>query len=451
MRPAIRALSALPLATLLACATPSGGAPAAAPPPAPSSPEPRSMDQIAEEYVKLVLAAGRHDEALVDAYYGPPEWKAEADATKAPLPDLRTRVAALAAEAAALQPHPAAAIDHLHILRAAYLLRQLQALGARLDMLAGKKLTFDEESQALYDAVAPHLPAEHFAAVLAELEPLVPGGGSLPARVEAFRQRFVIPPERLDAVFRAAIDECRRRTLAHVELPAGESFVVEYVSGRPWSAYNWYKGNFHSVIQVNTELPIFVDRAIDLACHEGYPGHHVYNALLEKHLMRDRGWVEFSVYNLFSPQSLIAEGTANFGIEVAFPGEERVAFERERLFPLAGLDPAQAAEYYQVQRLVQRLSYAGNEAARRYLDGEFTAEQAADWLVRYGLTSPERARQRVSFFDAYRSYVINYNLGQDLVRAHVEAQGGTADQPERRWQVFAELLSSPRLPSGLER
>ena len=62
--------------------------------------------------------------------------------------------------------------------------------------------------------------------------------------------------------------------------------------------------------------------------------------------MRDRGWVEFTVYPLFSPQSLIAEGTANFGIEVAFPGDERVAFEREVLFPLAGLDPARADDYY---------------------------------------------------------------------------------------------------------
>ena len=49
--------------------------------------------------------------------------------------------------------------------------------------------------------------------------------------------------------------------------------------------------------------------------------------------MRDRGWVEFTVYPLFSPQSLIAEGTANFGIEVAFPGAERTAFERETLYP----------------------------------------------------------------------------------------------------------------------
>ena len=115
---------------------------------------------------------------------------------------------------------------------------------------------------------------------------------------------------------------------------------------KSWSGYNWYQGNYRSLIQVNTDLPIYIDRAIDLACHEGYPGHHVYNALLEKHLVRDRGWVEFSVYPLFSPQSLIAEGTANYGIEVAFPGDERLAFERDVLFPLAGLDPSRRDEYY---------------------------------------------------------------------------------------------------------
>jgi hypothetical protein len=221
------------------------------------------------------------------------------------------------------------------------------------------------------------------------------------------------------------------------------------VTGKSWSGYNWFKGNFHSLIQVNTDLPIFIDRAVDLACHEGYPGHHVYNTLLEKHLVRDRGWVEFTVYPLFSPQSLIAEGTANFGIEVAFPSEERTAFEREKLYPLAGLDPGKAARYAEVQKLLQGLTYAGNEAARQYLDGGISRQDAEAWLVRYALMSPERAAQRVRFIDQYRSYVINYNLGQDLVRQYIEKRGGTADHPEKRWQEFARLISSPRLPSGL--
>ena len=58
--------------------------------------------------------------------------------------------------------------------------------------------------------------------------------------------------------------------------------------------------------------------------------------------MRERGWVEISMYPLFSPQSLIAEGSANFGIDMAFPAAARVAYERDSLFPLAGLDPSLA-------------------------------------------------------------------------------------------------------------
>jgi len=328
-------------------------------------------------------------------------------------------------------------------------LRQLAALRARVSMLGGRKLSFDEESKALYDAVAPRHTEAEFKKVLDDLEKRLPGRGTLLERYEAFRSRFVIPKDRLDATFKAAIDGCRARTQKQVTLPPGESFTVEYVTGKSWSGYNWYQGNYRSLIQVNTDLPIYADRAIDLACHEGYPGHHVYNVLLEKHLVRDRGWMEFSVYPLFSPQSLIAEGTANYGIEVAFPLEERLAFERSVIFPAAGLDPAGVRDYYDVQMLVDRLSYAGNEAARRYINGEIDAAAAADWLVTYGLYSRPRAEQRVRFIDQYRSYVINYNLGKDMVKDFIESHGGVSGNPERRWAEFERLLSSPRLPSDL--
>lgn len=406
------------------------------------------MNRAAVEYVRLVLAVGEHDSDYVDAYYGPAQWREEVKAQKPALADVRKRGQGLH-EALGSYPPPRA--DELARLRHQYLLRQLEALLARVDMLSGTRLSFDEESKALYDAVAPHLTADHFQSILSRLDRELPGEGELIDRVEAFRRRFIIPKERLDAVFRAAIDGCRARTLQHIQLPPEESFTLEYVTDKSWSGYNWYQGNYRSLIQLNTDLPIFIDRAIDLACHEGYPGHHVYNVLLEKHLVRDRGWMEFAVYPLFSPQSLIAEGSANFGIEVAFPRGERLQFEKETLFPLAGLDPSGADRYYRVLELVDQLSYAGNEAARRYLNGEISGEEAARWLTRYALMSPERARQRVRFFDQYRSYVINYNLGKDLVRRHVESLGGTPDRPQRRWEVFRELLASPRLPSSLHR
>jgi hypothetical protein len=423
--------------------------------------EESQVNELARRYVGVVLAIGQHDPDYVDAYYGPEDLRPPEG--RRPLADIDRDAAAIEEALGADSVEESKGGNpgqELTRLRHQYLLRQLAAARTRIAMLSGRKLSFDEESRALYDAVAPVKTGADFDAVLQELDRRLPGPGALLDRYNAFRDRFVIPKERLDATFRAAIDGCRTRTLAHVTLPPAESFTVEYVTGKTWSGYNWYQGNYRSLIQVNTDLPIFVDRAIDLACHEGYPGHHVYNVLLEKHLVRDRGWIEYSVYPLFSPQSLmyplfspqslIAEGTANYGIEVAFPYEERMDFERRVIFPAAGLNPADVEAYYTVQTLVDRLSYAGNEAARQYLNGQIDATMAADRLMAWGLYSKPRAEQRVRFIDQYRSYVINYNLGKDLVAAHVEAVAGAPDHG-RRWAAFTGLLSSPRLPSGLLR
>jgi len=401
-----------------------------------------ALTRLAETYIRLVLSVGSHDADYVDAYYGPESLKGEELSLEA----IRKRAAGAIAELRMLSP---TRMEGMLRLRHLYLLRQLQALVARVDLLGGKKMTFDEESQALYDATAPSFPEEHFTKILDELDGALPGKGSVPERFEAYRSAFVVPPAKLDGVFKAAIDESRARTAGRITLPEGESFTVEYVTGKPWSGYNWYKGNCHSLIQVNTDLPVTVDRAVDLASHEGYPGHHVYNSLLETHLVRGKKWMEFTVYPLFSPQSLIAEGTANFGIDMAFPGEERVAFERDVLFPLAGLPGRDAPEYYRVHGLFLKLAYAGNEAARRYLDGACSREEAVDYLVRFALMSADRAMQRTKFFDKYRSYVINYNLGQDMVRRYIESAGGVVRKPDLRWKIFEELISSPRLPSGL--
>lgn len=404
------------------------------------------LDAIAEQYVRLVLSVGCHDKDYVDAYYGPPAWKTDIERTQPSLASITSQAETLLHT---ITTTPVPADDPSVLLRREYLARQTAALAARARLLQGSRMLFDDEAQALYDVTPPSFAEEHFEHLLANVGSLLPGTGEIPDRYQRFLQDFVIPKDRLDRVFTAAIAEGRRQTVAWIPLPEREHFAVEYVTDKPWSGYNWYQGGGKSLIQVNSDFPITIDRAVDLACHEGYPGHHVYNTLLEHHLVRGRGWMEFAVYALFSPQSMIAEGTANFGIAMALPGPGRVAFERDTLFPLAGLDPTRAGEYYRVHAVVQQLAYAGNEAARRYLDGLISREEAAAWLTRYALMSPDRALQRTRFFDTYRSYVINYNVGQDLVRKYVEARGGTPENLKQRWTVFAELLSTPRVPSGL--
>jgi hypothetical protein len=403
------------------------------------------LDTIARDYVKIVLSLGLHDADFVDAYYGPPEWKTDVETERPDLPTIRDRASGVSESLKALEGAP----DDATRARVGYLKAQVRAVLTRIRMLEGARLAFDEESDLLYDAVAPHHDEAHFQGLLSALDGVIPGTGPVPERFDTFRSRFVIPVDRLDAVFTAAIDESRRRTQRWIPLPAEESFRIEYVKGKTWSGYNWFQGRSTSLIQINTDFPITIDRAIDLASHEGYPGHHVYNALIERDLVLGRGWTEFSVYALFSPQSLIAEGTANYGVMMAFPSAERVGFEGERLFPLAGLDPALAAQYYEAHELSLRLNYAGNEAARRYLDGEISREDAIEWLVGYALMSRPRAEQRTRFFDQYRSYVINYNLGQDMVGAYIAREAGPDRSETRRWAIFSGLLSMPQTPSGL--
>jgi hypothetical protein len=408
-----------------------------------AGPARESLDAIARDYVGLQLAIGEKEEGYIDAYYGPAEWQAAAKMKPQSLPELAARAAVLSVRLRSLAD---ARLEPIEQRRRDFLLANLRAASTRLRMMQGEKLAFADEAEGLF-GVRPELkPLATYDPLLARIDRLVPGAGPLADRVDAFQSRFNIAKDRLEPVFRAAIAECRRRTLEHIALPPNEKFTLEFVTGKSWSGYNWYKGNATSLIQVNTDLPIRLSRAVDLGCHEGYPGHHVYNLLLEQKLAKGRGWVEFTLYPLYSPQSFIAEGSANYGIDLAFPGEERLRFETAILYPLAGLPTKDAAAYYRLQEALQDLAGARFTIARDYLEGRIDRARAVELAQKYQLVSKARAQQSVAFTEQYRSYVINYGLGLDYVRSYVESFG---EAPERRWAAMESMLSGPTLPSDL--
>jgi hypothetical protein len=410
-----------------------------------AGPARESLDSIARDYVKLQLAIGEKEEGYIDAYYGPPEWQAEAKMSADTPAALSRRAGVLSVRLKSLAD---GRLEPLERRRRDFLLAQLKAASTRLAMIQGAKYPFADEAENLF-GVRPELkPLSAYDPILARIERLVPGKGSLADRVDAFQERFTIPRDRLEPVMRAAIAECRRRTAGHIALPANERFTLELVTGKSWGGYNWYKGDSNSLIQVNTDLPVRIGRAVDLGCHEGYPGHHVYNMLLEEKLARGRGWIEFTLYPLYSPQSFIAEGSANYGIELAFPGDEQLEFERRVLYPLAGLPTAGAPQFLALQRATQDLAGARFTIAADYLDGRISRAKAVELTRKYQLYSAPRAEKSVAFIDQYRSYVINYGLGMDMVRAAVERAG---PDPAARWAAMEKLLSEPTLPADLGR
>jgi hypothetical protein len=413
---------------------------ASAPPPAAGAR--RTIDIAAEQWVRLALEINTHEEGYVDAYFGPEEWKAQAEANPR---DIATLKAAANNLIDMLRVVATRDTDRESVRRANYLIASAESARFRLDMIEGTRIPFQDEAERLFALRPPLRPLESFDPVVARIDAIVPGTGPLYQRIDTFRARYVIPTDRLRTVMDAAIAECRRRTMAHYDLPANENFRMEFVDHQSWSAYNWYQGNNQSLIQVNTDLPITIDRALTLACHEGYPGHHVQGIYNEK-LYRERNWVEYSVAPLYSPSGPLNEGGGNYGVDLAFPGEERLAFERDILYPLAGLDPSTARAYSDLRRALSDLSGARIAILAGYLDGRYDRARATELSQRYELTSAVRASQSLDFADHYRSYVINYATGEDVIRAYIERVGAT---PEARWDAYERTLNEPTLPADL--
>ena len=84
----------------------------------------------------------------------------------------------------------------------------------------------------------------------------------------------------------------------------------------------------------------------------------------------------------------------------------------------------------------------------KYLNGQISREDAVDWLMKYNLYNYERALQRTFYFDRYRSYVINYNYGRDLIKNYIERNAG--NNINKRWALFKSILSTPLTASMLE-
>jgi hypothetical protein len=374
------------------------------------------------DYIQLAVALGEHDPNSLDYYYGPPEWVAEVRAHTPKLAEIKQAALDLVVQ---VQPE---ARGH------DYLIAQLRAITERVDLLQGVRPSFEEEASTLFGLQSlPAVKPEQMEAIRKEIGSLLPGKGTPAERYAAFDERFVIPDDKVAAVMQRALQGCRERSLKHLPLPAGEEVKVEYVSNRPWNAYSRYQGHFRSLIQVNADFALTVDRALQLACHEGYPGHHAYNSMQDAELVQRQGRLELMVQPTFSPQSLVSEALATYAVEMAFPPADRLEFERDVLFPIAEIDKKNAETYLRVSRLVDELEAEEPAIARDYLDGKLEWARAASALEDRALMAHTEAT--IKYLNEFRTYMLTYTVGKEMARSCVTRAAGD------RWQVYEELIT----------
>ena len=380
------------------------------------------MAELVERYIELALRLGKHDEDLIDSYYGPEALSRRVDAEEPRDP------AALAEDAQALA-EDAAGDD--------WLVGQVEALGANARKQAGERLDFAEEGRLVYGIDPRWQDEEPFRRAAELLDEALPGAGEVNERYARWLADTAIPAELVEQAVLDVAAELRRLTRETIGLPDGEEFELELVTGERWLGYARYLGGLRTKIQVNTDLPLPAADLVLLTSHEIYGGHHTHRVWQETELVRGAGQLERTLDVLWSPEAVISEGVAMTGPKLLTGDGQQLAAEA-----LGRLGFDYDAELgSQVVEARQLLEAVSSNLAMLIHDRGASAEEARDYAAAWSLQPDERVAKQVD--SQLRStsppYQHTYWQGRELVEAHV---GG---DPER----FRALLTARLLPSRL--
>ncbi|HEY3367333.1 MAG TPA: hypothetical protein VGK74_19930 [Symbiobacteriaceae bacterium] len=394
-------------------------------------------EQWLREYLRLGLRIEKYFPGFVDGYFGPPELKAAVETEPVVLAPALAREAAQLADSLAVQGFEAN--------RTAYLGKQVRAMETVCRKLAGEEFSLEDEVRLCYDIQPVRTPEAEFDEGLALYEEALPGPGTLAERLTARRTRYELAPDKAELVvglMEKAIAEARRRTLAFVDLPEGEGVEVHTTSHQSWTAYNWYLGNYRSVIELNTDLPTNLGALTDLMAHEGYPGHHTEHVLKEKLLYREKGYEENAILLINTPEAVISEGIATLAGQLIFTPAEARQWLAENIYAAAGIEP-DGADVAKLTRAGELLTgVRGNAVFLLHAEGRPDAE-VVQYICRYTRTSEDRAWKQLEFLKSplWRAYAFTYFYGKRLMQPLLQG-------PDRL-AVFRRLLTEQVYPSLL--
>lgn len=407
----------------------------------PTPPVP-SLADLATRYVELARRLAQHQPSLVESWLG-----AATDlGPRLPVPALRAALAALltdlrqARDAATAGDADAAG----RRVRARYLTAQAAALDAAAGRLLGESQTFADETARVFGQPAPTRDAAALDASRRELSTLLPGPGTLAERHAAFRRRAAVPSTRVDAVFQRAVAWCREAAGPRLPLPAGDTITYGAPEAGGWAGVSRPTGARSSELRVSEGGGADPAHLLQLAAHEGVPGHHAQHVLASTWLVDAHGWQERQLLPAFGPHLLLAEGAADAGADLLLPLDTRARVCAETLLPMAGLAASLAPTLVRVERLAAQLDLEVAHIAAEYLDTPLGIEAATARLRDDALVLDPPGM--LAFIERQRTKMLAYPLGRRLVQQALDAV--PADQRWRRLAAIATTCTLDPWPWG---
>ncbi|UTM38291.1 DUF885 domain-containing protein [Rhodococcus pyridinivorans] len=392
-------------------------------------------DDFVNEYLLLGLAFDRLGDGFVDAYTGDPALRRKVE--NAPTPDPRD----LSHTARRLRDElPGAALSDE---RTRFLDVHLRALDCSARKFAGEEIGFVDEVEAYFDVRIAPGDEDTYRDAHRRLDALLPGPGSLTERMQAHRKSEVIPADRLADCVEAFSGALREKVRAVYPLPDTERVEYEVVGDKPWSGFNYYLGDYRSRVAINSDLEQTMAHLPRLIAHEAYPGHHTEHCRKEAGLVA-AGQAEQTLFLVNTPQCLMAEGLADLALEaIVGPGWGKWAQE---IYADLGLrfDGELAEELAEAS---EQLLPVRQDAALLLHDRRRSHDDVVEFLQRWSLSSPERARQSLRFLSSplWRAYISTYVEGYRLLGGWLGQVPVGAERAER----FRRLLDEPLVPSSL--
>ena len=373
---------------------------------APAAP---TLDAIGAGYAQAALRLAQHDRSLVDAWRGPDRLR---PGPRGPVKNIAADIAVLREEAARAGADISSAEDQA---RLRYLTLQLDALRYAADRQLGRAASIDEQAREEFAMEFPPLDAAAVQRTLAEIAKLLPGNDTLANRVNDLRRRVRVPREKQRAVVEAALSACKDVSAPIFPLPAQEAFTLGFSQfGRHagWDGWANHAGDFRTEIWINEEYSLDVSRALRLACHEGYPGHHVQHVLIDQWL-ESRQWMELRLTPGFGRHLLLTEGAAEVASDLAFPADRRAALYRDKLFPAAELNAADIDTLVRIEDLQRELLPVVTDVARGYLASTLSEERARERLANEALVAD--ADVMLAFIERQRARALVYGEGRRVI------------------------------------
>ena len=394
-----------------------------------------TLDAIAHDYTVLALSVRQFAPDLIVASTPSSALEAEAKAVKQ---DRATVSAELQKIIDRIDRLPAQT-DPLIAMRTRSLRAHAVSLQFQLRPKDAPKPSVAEQVR-LTSGFNPEFPSlTRYDEAISRLEKAMPGEGELSQRIEALKATAIVPKDRIEPVVRAAIAECRKRAATHLKMPQ-ESIEARFVDDPLVPGQSEYLGAGKSIITISTVVPADVDRLLGLACHEAYPGHHTNYATLDEELAKKRGWPEITVELAETPQFPVSDAISEYGIGLTFPVEERIVFEREVLYPIAGLTMRNEAAWRVLIQARSSVLGATSTIVRDYLDHRIDAETAKKLFIRYRLQNRRSAEQMTKMLDAFGPFVIASDAGWYTIDRVMQGKS-----VEEQWRLLQRMESEPML------